>query len=137
MVLHTDVCFVSAEWAVSMLAHSAPTLLLQISFLSLWLTDTEPGHIPGSISMPFNSFLSSTGHFLPKEQLQALFARAGVDLSHPVCALCGSGVTACHVALAAQECGNTQVSVYDGAWSEWYTRAEPENVISEGRGKHL
>ncbi|KAG7999335.1 3-mercaptopyruvate sulfurtransferase [Nibea albiflora] len=37
-------------------------------------------HIPGSISIPFHSFLSQSGHFLPKEQLQALFARAGVDL---------------------------------------------------------
>ncbi|XP_051240370.1 3-mercaptopyruvate sulfurtransferase [Dicentrarchus labrax] len=99
--------------------------------------NTEPGHIPGSISVPFHSFLSQSGHFLPKEQLQALFARAGVDLSRPICVLCGSAVTACHVALAAHECGHPGVSVYDGGWSEWYTRAVPEHVISEGRGKHL
>uniref|UniRef100_A0A3Q3WCE2 Sulfurtransferase n=1 Tax=Mola mola TaxID=94237 RepID=A0A3Q3WCE2_MOLML len=99
--------------------------------------NTEPGHIPGSISMPFHSFLSQSGHFLPQEQLQALFARAGVDLSRPVCVSCGSAVTACHVVLAAHECGHPGVSVYDGGWSEWYTRAVPEHVISEGRGKHL
>ncbi|XP_054459778.1 3-mercaptopyruvate sulfurtransferase-like [Anoplopoma fimbria] len=99
--------------------------------------NTEPGHIPGSINVPFHSFLSPSGHFLPREQLQALFVRAGVDLERPVCVLCGSAVTACTVALAAHECGHPGVSVYDGGWSEWYTRAVPEHVISEGRGKHL
>ncbi|XP_029950094.1 3-mercaptopyruvate sulfurtransferase-like [Salarias fasciatus] len=97
----------------------------------------EPGHIPGSISVPFPSFLSPSGHFLPRERLRALFARAGVDLRRPACVLCGSAVTACHVALAAHECGHPGVAVYDGGWSEWFTRAAPEHVISEGRGKHL
>ncbi|CAN9510623.1 unnamed protein product [Ophioblennius macclurei] len=97
----------------------------------------EPGHIPGSISVPFLSFLSPSGHFLPREQLRALFAQAGVDLDWPACVLCGSAVTACHLALAAYECGHPDMSVYDGGWSEWYTRAVPEHIISEGRGKHL
>ncbi|KAM4750435.1 3-mercaptopyruvate sulfurtransferase-like [Anableps anableps] len=99
--------------------------------------NTEPGHIPGSVSVPFQSFLSESGHFLPTENLQELFVRAGVDLSRPICMSCGSGVTACLLALAAHECGHSEVSVYDGAWLEWYTRALPEHVISEGRGKHL
>ncbi|XP_034388804.1 3-mercaptopyruvate sulfurtransferase-like [Cyclopterus lumpus] len=99
--------------------------------------NTEPGHIPGSINVPFHHFLSPSGHFLPTEQLQALFARAGVDLGRPVCVSCGSAVTACTVALAAHECGHPGVSVYDGGWSEWYIRAGPEHVISEGRGKHV
>uniref|UniRef100_A0A672G257 Sulfurtransferase n=1 Tax=Salarias fasciatus TaxID=181472 RepID=A0A672G257_SALFA len=100
-------------------------------------TDREPGHIPGSISVPLPSFLSPSGHFLPRERLRALFTRAGVDLWRPACVLCGSAVTACHVALAAHECGHPGVAVYDGGWSEWFTRAAPEHVISEGSGKHL
>jgi thiosulfate/3-mercaptopyruvate sulfurtransferase len=86
--------------------------------------------------MPFSSFLSPSGHLHPREDLQTMFTLAGVDLSHPLCVSCGSGVTACHVALAAHECGHPGVSVYDGAWSEWYTRAVPEHVISVGFGKH-
>ena len=112
------------------------SLSLSLS-LSVSLTDIEPGHIPGSVNIPFHSFLSSSGHFLPTERLRATFAQAGVDLSRPLCVLCGSAVTACHVALAAHECGHRGVSVYDGGWSEWYTRAAPEHVVSEGRGKHL
>ncbi|XP_026789078.3 3-mercaptopyruvate sulfurtransferase [Pangasianodon hypophthalmus] len=98
--------------------------------------NTEPGHIPGSISIPFTSLLASSGLFLPPEQLRALFQQAGVDLQHPLCVTCGSAVTACHVALAAHVCGQPNVSIYDGGWSEFYTRAAPEDVISEGRGKH-
>ncbi|KAF7651882.1 hypothetical protein LDENG_00104230 [Lucifuga dentata] len=99
--------------------------------------NTEPGHIPGSISVPFHSFLSPSGHFLPPDSLRAVFTRAGVDLGRPICVSCGSAVTACLVALAAHACELPDVSVYDGGWSEWFTRAKPENVISEGRGKHL
>ncbi|MFD5037790.1 rhodanese-like domain-containing protein [Streptomyces sp. NPDC058377] len=32
---------------------------------------------------------------------------------------CGSGVTACVLALGAELAGYTEVSVYDGSWSEW------------------
>lgn len=32
---------------------------------------------------------------------------------------CGSGVTACILALAADISGYKNVRVYDGSWSEW------------------
>ncbi|KAJ8251568.1 hypothetical protein GJAV_G00222740 [Gymnothorax javanicus] len=98
--------------------------------------NVEPGHIPGSINMPFYSFLAPSGEELPIKDLAAKFEEAKVDLKRPVCATCGSGVTACHVVLAAHLCGHQGVSVYDGSWSEWYARAPPEHVISEGKGKH-
>ncbi|XP_030649334.1 3-mercaptopyruvate sulfurtransferase [Chanos chanos] len=96
---------------------------------------TEPGHIPATVNMPFTSFMDQSGLELPTEELQQLFQRAGVDLQRPLWATCGSGVTACHVALAAHLCGHPGVCVYDGSWSEWYARASPELVISEGKGK--
>lgn len=98
--------------------------------------NTEPGHIPGSINMPFPSFLDSTsGLERPVEELKKLFQQAGVDTQKPFWVTCGSGVTACHIALAAHLCGHPGVSLYDGAWAEWFTRAAPEHVISEGKGK--
>nr|XP_023670197.1 3-mercaptopyruvate sulfurtransferase-like [Paramormyrops kingsleyae] len=101
------------------------------------MDNTEPGHIPGSISMPFSSFLDPSGRLRPTKELTALFRYAGVDLTRPVCASGGSAITACHVALATYLCGHQGASVYDGGWSEWYARAPPEYVISEGRGKHI
>ncbi|WP_338517479.1 sulfurtransferase [Alteromonas gracilis] len=48
-----------------------------------------------------------------------MFNKAEVDLAKPIICTCGSGVTACVVGFAALMCGATQVSVYDGSWSEW------------------
>lgn len=95
--------------------------------------DTKPGHFPGAISMPFTSFMDASGKELEPEALSRLFREAGVDLERPLWASCGSGVTACHIVLAAHLLGHPGVCVYDGAWSEWYKRAPPELVISEGK----
>jgi thiosulfate/3-mercaptopyruvate sulfurtransferase len=45
-----------------------------------------------------------------------------VDLHRPIIASCGSGVTACVVILALATLGANDVTLYDGAWSEWGAR---------------
>lgn len=95
----------------------------------------EPGHIPGTVNIPFTDFLTSEGLEKSPEEIHRLFQDKKVDLSQPLVATCGSGVTACHVALGAYLCGKPDVPIYDGSWVEWYMRAQPEEVISEGRGK--
>ncbi|XP_006865342.1 PREDICTED: 3-mercaptopyruvate sulfurtransferase [Chrysochloris asiatica] len=97
----------------------------------------EPGHIPGTVNIPFTDFLTKEGLEKSPEELHRLFQEKKVDLSRPLVATCGSGVTACHVALGAYLCGKSDVAIYDGSWVEWYMRAQPEEVISEGRGKTL
>ncbi|KAM4530650.1 3-mercaptopyruvate sulfurtransferase-like [Odontesthes bonariensis] len=97
--------------------------------------DVLPGHFPGAINMPFTSFLDASGKQHGTERLAQLFREAGVDLERPLWASCGSGVTACQVVLAAHRLGRPGVSVYDGSWSEWFKRASPEHIISEGEGK--
>ncbi|KAJ7330132.1 hypothetical protein JRQ81_016306 [Phrynocephalus forsythii] len=97
----------------------------------------EPGHIPGSVNIPFTDFLTETGMEKSSEEIHRLFQEKKVDLSKPVVATCGSGVTACHVALGAYLCGKPDVAIYDGAWVEWFMRARPEHIISEGQGKSL
>uniref|UniRef100_A0A4W2IH51 Sulfurtransferase n=3 Tax=Bos indicus x Bos taurus TaxID=30522 RepID=A0A4W2IH51_BOBOX len=95
----------------------------------------EPGHIPGTINIPFTDFLTEDGLEKSPEEIRRLFQDKKVDLSLPLVATCGSGVTACHVALGAYLCGKPDVPIYDGSWVEWYMRAQPEDIISEGRGK--
>ncbi|GHD48363.1 sulfurtransferase [Thalassobaculum fulvum] len=91
-------------------------------------TGTEPepragmrsGHIPGSRSLPISELLDpATKTVLPNEGLRAAFDKAGLDPSKPIVSSCGSGVTACVIALAAHRLGHPGVAVYDGSWSEW------------------
>jgi thiosulfate/3-mercaptopyruvate sulfurtransferase len=83
------------------------------------------GHMPGALSLPFNRLLDGdTKCVLAPDALRKVFARAGVDLTRPITTSCGSGVTACVVALGLHLIGHDQVAVYDGSWSEWGTRED-------------
>ncbi|KAM4530651.1 3-mercaptopyruvate sulfurtransferase-like [Odontesthes bonariensis] len=95
----------------------------------------QPGHIPGSKCMPFFKFSDDDGMMISTEQHKQFFERSREDLCKPVCGTCGSGVTACHVVLAAHLCGAPGASVYDGSWYEWFIKAPPEHVISETKSK--
>ncbi|KAM4717674.1 3-mercaptopyruvate sulfurtransferase-like [Anableps anableps] len=97
--------------------------------------DIQSGHFAGAINMPYTTFLEPSGKHKNPEALTKLFKDAGVDPEKPIWASCGSGVTACHVVLAADRLGCTDLCLYDGAWVEWFKRASPELIISEGQGK--
>lgn len=124
---------------ISLPSFSIPSLYCSsYHFLSFSHTDIEPGHIPGTINMPFAKFMDASGKELELEELAKMFREAGVDMEKPFWVTCGSGVTACHVVLAAHLLGHSgSVSVYDGSWYEWFKRAAPEHVISEGKGKQV
>jgi thiosulfate/3-mercaptopyruvate sulfurtransferase len=77
------------------------------------------GHIPGSRNVPFAALLNPDGTLRPAAELQAIFAKAGVDPGKPVVASCGSGVTAGVIALALALLGRADAAVYDGSWTEW------------------
>ncbi|MBX2806254.1 MAG: 3-mercaptopyruvate sulfurtransferase [Hyphomicrobiales bacterium] len=77
------------------------------------------GHIPGSLNVPFAEFLSSDGTMLAPGELAGIMTSHDVDADKPVIATCGSGVTACMIALALAITGNDQTAVYDGSWAEW------------------
>lgn len=78
----------------------------------------EGGHIPGSLNVPYASLIDpATGLFKKNDDLKAALGR--VDPSRPVAVSCGSGVTACVVALGLFETGVTNASIYGGSWSEW------------------
>jgi len=80
------------------------------------------GHMPGAKNLPFTNLLDN-GFLKPiveiKTQLEAV---ASPD--QRLIFSCGSGVTACHLALAAEIAGYKKLSVFDGSWCEWGARQE-------------
>ena len=78
------------------------------------------GHIPGSLNLPFGNLIDSeSGLFRDADAMAACFAEAGIDMNRPIVTSCGSGVTACVLALGLHLLGHDSVAVYDGSWTEW------------------
>lgn len=84
--------------------------------------ETEPidavaGHVPGAINVAFAPNLDADGRVRPIDELARRFATAADDDAPIV--YCGSGVTACHNALAMEHAGLGRPRVYVGSWSGW------------------
>ncbi|WP_069171917.1 sulfurtransferase [Streptomyces griseus] len=75
------------------------------------------GHMPGALNLPFGE-IQRDGRMLPPRELRRLYEALAGDRRRLVVS-CGSGVTACVLALGAELAGYEEVSVYDGSWSEW------------------
>jgi len=91
--------------------------------------DPVAGRIPGSKNRYNSDNLSAEGVFKSPESLRADFeavlaGRTPGEVIH----YCGSGVAACHNALAMEIAGLTGSRVYIGSWSEW--SADPSRPIS-------
>ncbi len=96
--------------------------LLRKEFSVIDARDTarfEAGHIPDSYSLPYTGLINEDGTLKPVAELQKAFADAQVTLPRPIACSCGSGVTACVLALALFEMGHKNAAVYDGSWTEW------------------
>jgi thiosulfate/3-mercaptopyruvate sulfurtransferase len=91
--------------------------------------DPIAGHIPGAVNLLFTDNLDSDSRFLTVEELRSRFAPVVGDDEHPI-VYCGSGVTACHNALAMELAGFAMPRVYVGSWSGWI--ADPARPIATG-----
>lgn len=81
--------------------------------------DARKGHIPTARSAPFVGNLDASGQFRPPNALRERYEALGADGQREVIAYCGSGVTACHLALAMCVAGLPMPSLYEGSWSDW------------------
>ena len=84
--------------------------------------DKVAGHVPGARNLPFPESLNADGSWKDREELGEMWARyLGHNKHTEWVAMCGSGVTACHLALSALEAGYREPRLYVGSWSEWIT----------------
>ena len=81
---------------------------------------TRPGHIPNSLNLYWADLLDPDSRkLLPVEQIRQRLALSGITYDKPVTLTCGSGLTACILAVGLHLTGNDNWRVYDGSWDEW------------------
>jgi thiosulfate/3-mercaptopyruvate sulfurtransferase len=82
--------------------------------------DPKAGHIPGAVNFPLADNLDS-GRFRASRDLARLYR----DFPDDGVVSCGSGVNACHGALALVIAGRPMPDVYIGSFSDWSRRDLP------------
>ncbi|CDY76062.1 Thiosulfate sulfurtransferase, rhodanese [Caballeronia glathei] len=93
--------------------------------------DPVGGHIPGALNHYFKDNLAADGRFKSAHDLREVFGAAiGGTAPDRVVLQCGSGVTACHNALAMEIAGLHGAALYPGSWSEWC--ANPSRPVATG-----
>ncbi|MEO8934063.1 MAG: sulfurtransferase [Xanthomarina sp.] len=76
------------------------------------------GNIPNSVNLPFENLINEEGFFKSKTDIKQLF-HSLCEGNKNITFSCGSGITACVLALGAELVGYKNLSVYDGSWTEW------------------
>jgi 3-mercaptopyruvate sulfurtransferase SseA len=77
------------------------------------------GTIPNSVNLPYTDLLNN-GVLKSKKELAKSFYMVA-EQHEPIIFSCGSGITACILALGAELSGYKNISVYDGSWTEYGT----------------
>jgi thiosulfate/3-mercaptopyruvate sulfurtransferase len=96
------------------------------------LLDRIAGHVPGATSRPFAQNMAD-GRLKPPMQLADEYrALLGERTPAQAIAMCGSGVTACHILLAMERAGLRGGRLYTGSWSGWIS--DPSRPIATGEG---
>ncbi|MBD0832145.1 sulfurtransferase [Aestuariibaculum sediminum] len=80
------------------------------------------GTIPNSVNLPFTNLIQD-GELKSKKEIKSMFLEL-VNKNEPIIFSCGSGITACVLALGAELSGYSNISVYDGSWTEWGSLTE-------------
>ena len=89
------------------------------------------GHIPHSVNIHYARLVHEDGTLRSANELRGIVRDAGLDITQPLVASCGTGVTACAVILALDVIGVSNAAVYDGSWTEWGSMRDTPVAIGE------
>lgn len=90
----------------------------------------KSGHIPDSRNLFYDETMTTPPRrYLPAAEIERKFRALDFDLGKPIVATCGSGVSACQLALALYLIGRTDVPIYDGSWAEWGSHEDNPKVL--------
>ncbi|HET6878256.1 MAG TPA: sulfurtransferase [Jatrophihabitans sp.] len=78
------------------------------------------GHIPTAVNVPWSKAANEDGTFKSDEELEKLYADAGLDENRDTIAYCRIGERSSHTWFALHELlGHQNVKNYDGSWTEY------------------
>lgn len=93
--------------------------------------DGVAGHIPGACNLPFSESLNADGGFKSADELREIWKGVlGAPAGQEWAVMCGSGVTACHLAVSGLLAGYGEPRLYVGSWSEWIR--DPNRPVGKG-----
>ena len=82
--------------------------------------ELKSGNIKGSKNLPFTELLNIADNtFKSLEEIKSKFIGLKLDTNKKLAFTCGSGVTACVLALANSIVSGKHPIIYDGSWSEY------------------
>ena len=92
--------------------------------------DPRPGHIPGAANLPWTALLDrATGRFASAAELRARFSDVGAA-EGAVIVSCGSGVTACALAIGRELAGLGPTRLFVASFSGW--SSDPSRDVALG-----
>ncbi|GAB2579327.1 sulfurtransferase [Microlunatus antarcticus] len=96
-------------------------------YVGEWLTEPEypgeaahrPGHIPAARNLPWDAMITPDGLVRPEDELESLFAGAGVTRDRPLVLYCRVGERSAHTWLLLHDLlGYRNATNYEGSWTE-------------------
>ena len=94
------------------------------------------GHIPTAGNVPWSKAANDDGTFRSNEELEKLYAEAGLDDSKDTIAYCRIGERSSHTWFVLHELlGHQSVKNYDGSWTEYGSLVGVPVVLGDEKGE--
>jgi thiosulfate/3-mercaptopyruvate sulfurtransferase len=116
---------VSAEWVRDRLDNAAFAFVDARSSDEFTGRDVQArrgGHIPGAVNVEWQRNLRPDLHFKSRDELRAMYERAGVTPDKTVVTYCQTHHRAAHAYFVLRLLGFPRVVAYDRSWIEWGNR---------------